>query len=135
LADDDQPNDWFEAMNRDELRPFHTDRESFTLTDHSQARSILDGAAKTHHLPLSNNNAGVSEDCAVVAFRAGPVGFYGTADALEIYNLKGRLLPTDIETANAKWWENWREYWRRKDGPEPMPYDWTCEITIPAAPE
>jgi hypothetical protein len=135
LANGDQPDNWFEALQRDELRPFPPDRDSFTLTDHAEARRFVDGAAKTHRLPIEAASAGASDNCAVVAFLAGPVGFYGVADALEIYNLNGRLLPTDVEAANAKWWENWREYWRRKDGPEPMPYDWTCEITIPAAPE
>jgi hypothetical protein len=106
LADDDQPDDWFEAMQRDELRPFSTDRDNFTLTDHSKARKMMDGAAKTHHLPPQTGSADISDGCAVVGFLAGPVGFYGVADALEIYNLKGRLLPADIEAANTKWWEN-----------------------------
>jgi hypothetical protein len=135
LANDDQSDHWFDAMQRDELRPFPTDRDTFTLADHDQARTFLAASAKTHHLVGPPASGVASDGCAVVAFLAGPVGFYGVADAMEIYNLKGRLLPADVEAANSKWWENWREYWRRKDGPESMPYDWTCEITIPAAPE
>lgn len=129
------PVDWHDAMQRDELQPFGMDRDQFTLSSVAQASHCLNHAATTHALVAPAGNAGATNTPAVIGFWAGPIGFYGVADELEIYNMSGRLTPAQVEASSHQWWEYWREYWRERHGPNPKPRDYACEVTIPAAAE
>jgi hypothetical protein len=72
-------------------------------------------------------------DKALVGFWAGPVGFVGVAESIGLFNLQGEVDPATIPDWHSKWWSCWKEYWARKDTPNPMPEDYACEVTIPVA--
>jgi hypothetical protein len=127
------PADWFEALHRDELEPFGVAHDHFTLSSHANATEWAREAATTHEHYAAKDVIDES-GLAVVAFWAGPVGFHALCERIEIVNMEGTLTPEAIESANAKWWAYWREYWARKDGPDAMPHDYACEVTIPLAP-
>lgn len=54
---------------------------------------------------------------------------------MAVFNYQGELDEQAVLASSREWWAYWREYWRRKDTPDPMPRDYACEITIPAAAE
>lgn len=127
-----QPAGWYEAMHRDELKPFSVEHDRFTLTSHERARGFLREAVAAHALVGSVEVATKRLDGAVLSFWAGPVGFFGMAEAVETLNMQGKLAPAAIDAAHEKWWEYWREYWHRKHGSAPLPRDYACEVCIPA---
>jgi len=122
---------WFEAMHRDELDPFNIQYDRFTLTSKEDAAAWAREAATTKDYFVADGVAN-DESLCVVAFWAGRVGLHALCERIEVVNMDGVLAPEAIEEANAKWWTYWREYWSRKDGPDAMPHDYACEVTIPA---
>lgn len=71
------------------------------------------------------------QSSAFLALRSGDLGVAVIAAGMSVRNRSGTLSPDRILEANRRWWEYWREYWQRKDGPDPMPVDYGCEVTIP----
>jgi hypothetical protein len=126
-------SDWPHRLQRDEIEPFYVDHDAFTLTSVDlcaqlvgKAVSIeaLVGEPTTSALPASGE--------ALLGFRADSVGLVVAAESMGVINHQGELDERAVLESSRKWWEYWREYWQRKDTAAALPYDYLCEITIPA---
>ena len=126
------PADWADQLHADKLRPFNVGHDSLTFRDADAARHILAAAGRIdtrfgedpwkvewEHVP------------ALAAFWAGPVGCLVAAPELKLIGFAGEIPLADVPAMAQKWWDYWKEYWRRKDTPEPFPRDYACEVTIP----
>lgn len=127
------PDDWPEAMARDEYDPFNVEHDRFTLTSHDDAARYLSDAASSRSLVGSESDLSAHRDKALLAFWAGPVGFVGVAESIALFNMQGEVDLASIPDWHSKWWIYWTEYWARKHTANPMPNDYACEVTIPAA--
>ena len=128
------PDDWPEAMARDELEPFNLD-DRFTFTSHDDAARYLAEAGSLKSLVGSESDLSKHRDKALLAFEAGRVGFVGVAESIALFNMQGEVDPATIPDRHREWWTYWKTYWARKDTPNPMPKDYACEVTIPAGSE
>ena len=128
--------DWPEQLQRDELDPPSINHEAFTLTAADLCRKLVGKAIGVRALI---GEAGVTPlptaEEAFIGFLAGPFGLVVAAESLAVFNHHGELDAPAVLAGIGKWWEYWREYWRCKDTPEPLPRDYACEVTIPTAPE
>lgn len=131
----DLPEDWPDAMARDEYEPFSLDRDHFTLTSHDDAAKYLADAFRVKPMIGAPSDLHACRSSALVAFWTGPVGFVGAAESIAFCNMHGEVDIASIPDWNDKWWRYWKEYWARKDTPNPMPHDYACEVTIPAGEE
>lgn len=129
------PNDWPEAMARDEYEPFTVEHDRLTLTSHDAAAGYLADAGSLKSLVGSESDLSKHRDKSLLAFWAGPVGFVAMAESIALFNMQGEVDLAMIPDWHSKWWSYWKEYWERKDTPNPMPKDYACEVTIPAASE
>lgn len=68
---------------------------------------------------------------AVMGFWAGGAGLVVAARRMQVVTHEGDLDHARLPGLHTRWWAYHREYWERKDGPDPLPYDLLCEITIP----
>ncbi len=132
---DSVPKDWPDRLQRDELEPFGVCHDAFTLT---RAEICLQLVAKASAIqafvgePGSTQLPGGNE--AILGFEAGPVALVVAAESMGVFGHQGELEPQAVLESNRQWWKYWREYWRRKDAPDPLPRDYLCEIVIPAGP-
>ena len=128
------PDDWPEALARDEHAPFGVEHGRLTLTSHDDAARYLADAASLKSLVGSASDLSMHRGKALLAFWAGPVGFVGVAEAIALFNsAEGEVDLATIPDWYGKWWSYWKEYWARRDTPNPMPKDYACEVTIPLA--
>lgn len=130
------PKDWPDRLARDELKPFSVDHEEFTVTRPDLCGQLLARAEAVRPLvgePGSSLLPSAGE--AFLAFEAGPVGLLVAAESLSVFNHHGELSAEAVLESNRRWWAYWQEYWRRRDTLDPLPRDYACEVTIPAAPD
>lgn len=128
--------DWPDQLQHDELEPPSVDHEAFTLTAAELCGLLLAKAVAVRALvgePGTTPLPAAGE--ALLGFEAGPFGLVVAAESLGVFNHQGELDEQAVLASNRQWWAYWREYWRRKDTPTPMPRDYACEVTIPLAPE
>lgn len=128
--------DWPDRLHQDELEPFHVDHNAFTLTAAELCRELVEKAGEIRALAGESGNTSLpSAGEAFLGFRAGPAGLVVAAESLAVVNHHGELDARAVIASNRQWWDYWREYYRRRDTPEPLPVDPLCEVTIPLAPE
>jgi hypothetical protein len=132
-ASADLPEDWPEAMARDEYDPFTVEHDRLTFTSHDDAAKYLAEAAHIKPLVGTLSDVSAHRGKALMAFWAGRVGFVGIAESIALFNIQGEVDLASIPDWHGKWWSYWKEYWERKDTQNPMPEDYACEVTIPVA--
>jgi hypothetical protein len=127
------PDDWPEAMARDEYDPFTLEYGRITLTSLDKAVKFVSDAGSIRPLVGTQSDLANHRDKAILAFWAGRAGFVGVAESIALFNMQGEVDVAAIPDWHSKWWSYWKDYWARKDTPNPMPKDYTCEVTIPVA--
>jgi hypothetical protein len=133
---DSVPSDWWGQLQRDELGSFCVDREAFTLTSAELCGRIVAKGRSVHALVGEPGNTPLpAAGEALLGFDAGPVGLVVAAESMGVFNHHGELDEQAVLESNRRWWAYWREYWQRMDTPDPLPHDYACEVTIPAAPD
>jgi hypothetical protein len=129
------PGDWPDQFQRDELGSFGVDHEAFTLTSAEHCGRIVAKAKSVRALvgePSNTTLPVVGE--ALLGFEAGPVGVVVAAESMGVFNHHSEMDHQAVLESNRRWWAYWREYWQRINTPDPLPHDYACEVTIPAAP-
>jgi hypothetical protein len=125
------PDDWPEAMQRDEFEPFRLGYDRFTFTSHDEAARYLADAASIKAVVGLTSDIPQLRASPLLAFWAGPVGFVGVADSIALFSMHGEVELASVPELQSKWWTYWKEYWARKRTPNPMPKDYACEVCIP----
>lgn len=127
---------WPDQLQRDEMKPPRVRPESFTLTSIdfcgqiiAKAKTVQEfvGKVGSTALPMTGES--------IIGFEAGSFGVVIAAESLGVLNHQEELDEQGVLTSSRKWWSYWQEYWRRKDTSNPLPHDFACEVTIPAAPD
>jgi hypothetical protein len=67
----------------------------------------------------------------MLAFHAAPVGLAVIASDMRPVNYDDIMTREQVMEAYRRWWDYWRVYWRVRGTAEALPYDSTCEITLP----
>ncbi len=127
---------WPDQLQRDELEAFGVDHEAFSLTSVELCARLVAKAVSVQALvgdPDKTPLAVPGE--ALLGFESWPVGLVVAAETMGVLNRHGELDQRAVLESNRQWWGYWREYWRRKDSTDPLPRDYACEVTIPAAPD
>ncbi len=64
--------------------------------------------------------------------RSGGIGFRISFNTMGwLTNPDENLTLEEVPAFHEKWWSYWKRYWAQKNTDQPLPYDPTCEITIP----
>jgi hypothetical protein len=130
------PEDWPDRLQRDEMGSFGVDHEAFTLASVLMCRQLVAKAATVRALVGESGSTPLPEpEEAFLGFQAGPVGLVVAAKSMNVLNHLGELDQKAVLESNRRWWAYWREYWQRIDTADPLPRDYACEVTIPAAPD
>jgi hypothetical protein len=131
---EETPEDWPEKMRKDE---FGATIELIKFNDKNLIDEALSRVVSCKTIfgrsPKDNK---FYETPYNVIIEAGHIGVAVAGESLTWQNHKEDNLPLSLVPERHKqWWEYWQAYWESKKGPNPMPYDWTCEITIPVSSE
>lgn len=130
------PEDWHEKLQRDEIEPFRIDYDAFTLTSTEVcARLVANAKAARSLVPDTASISMPAAQEAFLGFKAGSVGVVIASESVGVFNRIGELDQDAVLESGRRWWSYWREYWQRKHSSNPLPRDYACEVTIPAAPE
>jgi hypothetical protein len=133
---DGVPADWPDQLQRDELEPPRVDHEAFTLVATVVCGQLVGKAVAIRSLVGDSDVTPLPKPGeALLGFEAGPFGLVIAAESLGVFNHHGELDAPAVLAGIRKWWEYWREYWQRIDSADPLPRDYACEVTIPAAAE
>ena len=125
------PPDWSEALQNDRIDPFTLEFGQFRFDDVRFANAVLGKGARTVLLGAAPSR---DEDFAgfeLLAFTAHQVGLVVSGSRILPANRFGHLDAEALRKANSSWWDYWRNYWQRRNSPNPMPHDYACEVTIP----
>jgi hypothetical protein len=114
------------------MKPFNLSPKDFTLSAVAPLEGMASGASRVDALvgDVASLKT-IPPEAAILGFWAGSIGLAVVAKSMGIFSHAGELSMEDAVAANQKWWAYWREYWQRKDTDNPMPEDYTCEVTIP----
>ena len=125
-------DDWPREMSADELEPFAMSGEEVVLGDATGIREVLKRARRIDRVFGAEPEDFDWESApAKMGFWAGSAGLVVAAAKLQVVTHEGDLDHELLPDLHTRWWAYHREYWERKDGPDPLPYDVLCEITIP----
>lgn len=102
----------------------------FSFTSERTLREVVAGCS-IEYLHGSEIASGSDAHDVSLAFRAQDVGLVVRAKKMSVLAQPGELTPEQIRLAASEWWEYWREYWTRREGLNPMPFDYACEVTVP----
>lgn len=123
---------WPGLLREDRLGPLTCDHDRFTFTDGEQMAAWVASAARVETVfgepPLS---PAFLEAPAKLVFWAGDKGFAVAAERMTAVTRSGTITGPELGEAHRKWWDYWREYWRRRGTGDPLPRDYACEVTIP----
>lgn len=128
---DSVPLDWPRLLQADQIKPLRLTKDGFQffldhgseawfrqVQAHREGEDVLvreDLEDRPIRLILWAGEVGV----AVAARRAIPVSHHGDLD----WDIVPELV--------ARWWNYWERYWQLRDSPDPLPWDYACEMTIP----
>lgn len=127
------PKNWPENLQNDQMEPFNLSPDEFTLSDPKRLSEMVTEASRVKTLVGTTATlASLPAEAGMLGFWAGSAGLVIAAEDMKIYGYSGPLSVEEAEASNRKWWDYWKEYWRRKDANDPMPKDYACEVTIPA---
>lgn len=130
----DVPPDWPRQMAADSL-----DFDSLPTSLSFQLVALNDRDCLSRVLAIPHNeewaiepSAGVPHEAQFhLAFWAGNVGAKVAADGLQLHTHDGPIELAEVSVLRDAWWTYWRAYWRRRGSSEALPYDPSCEVTIP----
>lgn len=122
-------DDWPRRLHEGTAGVFSLDDGEFTLTDATGWSGLVSSATRAEALP----SLGTPPDSAgaLLAFRAGAVGFAVAAERMDVLTFAGPVAAEEVGVLHDAWWDYWREYWARRDTDSPLPRDYACEVTIP----
>ena len=128
----DHDNDnWYRLLRDDAAVLYPIDTYELAFDDLKESEALLSDYRRQS---VIKDFSGVETMAAANHFlcaRCGEVGFIAGGDELAVVGRNGRYTEEEIETASRKWWDYWREYWKRRGTKNAWPKDYTCEITIP----
>lgn len=130
----DVPPDWPQQMAEDRLDfnllPTALSFESFALNDPACQSRVL-AIPHREQLSIQTHMDSARDDRFQLAFWAGKVGARVAAETLQIRTHDGVIELRDVRALRNFWWEYWRAYWQRRGTAKALPYDASCEVTIP----
>jgi hypothetical protein len=123
---------WFELLHQDKIKSKGCSYDSFTFTDESLMKRIINDAkfVDTIHGYPPNDEAFFKENYKLT-FWAGEFGFAVSSENIKLLTQDGEIKLEDIPNINSKWWTYWREYWDLKKANKPLLENYACEVTIP----
>ncbi|MEZ0227817.1 MAG: hypothetical protein ACAI25_04275 [Planctomycetota bacterium] len=126
--------EWPRLLHEDELRPSPVSFEAFSFSDTEVFRDVLRRARSVEaiHGSTPTLDLVMAAPCKL-AFWAPPIGLVVAAEEVVALTHEGALTPDEILERSRQWWAYWRDYWKRKDRADALPYDPSCEVTIPSA--
>ena len=130
--EEDGEKTWIERFIDDEIAAFPLDAYELVFNDPEYARSVLE--AYPHQTPMKDYigpEAFSSAGC-LLAGKCGDVGCIVGGDELAVVGKNGKYREEELEPAIKKWWEYWKDYWRKRKTRDAYEKDWACETTIPA---
>jgi hypothetical protein len=125
------PGDWPAALREDRIGPFNISERLLTLRSARDFDELVAGMALQACLIGTFPPPTPQPGSAFLALRAQPVGLAICAAEMRVANRAGLMSPEQIVEAHERWWSYWSNYWRSKHSANPMPRDYTCEVTIP----
>lgn len=129
------PVAWPFLLHEDELEPSPIEYGSFAFSSRERLAELLASAQRIETLygfdPVLDEV--LAAPCSL-SFAAGLGVLIVAAESVVAVSHEGELSPRAVIERNARWWAYWKEYWARRETRTRLPYDPTCEVTIPAAP-
>ncbi|MEP2668613.1 MAG: hypothetical protein ABJH04_06455 [Cyclobacteriaceae bacterium] len=124
---------WHEALHEEKMEGPNITWDAFSFTHQEQMTAILEDAQviTTIHGYSPKDDVFLKEKYKLV-FWAGNFGMAIAAQDIKILAHTGEIALQGLPEMSKQWWGYLDEYWKRKDTIDPMPVDYTCEVTIPS---
>lgn len=129
--EDEEDSKWYNDLHEDLIEPFTLDPEGLRFQDSAFAKQLLSGYKHVNELVNHSVADAIDSAKCLVACRIDDVAFIAGGDKMYVVGNAGDLEEEDILKASEKWWEYWRDYWKKMDTPEAYEKDYACEVTIP----
>lgn len=131
FLDNEEPEGWFEALHRDEQEPYTLDPESLVFDDVEYAIRIFNSFSNRKSSTEQMDEEMIRNAKCVVAATCENVGFIAGGDELKVVGNRGLYKEEDILLLSKKWWEYWKDYWKKRETNDAYEKDYACEVTIP----
>ena len=133
FLDDLDDEGWHLRLRDDDSISCPVDTYDLAFDDPEAAESLLNDFRNAVPVAGYTGPETISIAKHLICARCEDVGFIVGGDELEIVGKNGKYTEELIETAAAKWWEYWKEYWKLRKTKDAYPKDYACEVTIPVA--
>ncbi len=110
--------DWYLQLNNDRLEPLNVSQEEFALGNDGLFAELV-GKSREEEVHFVGESGGSDVKLAFLASGGG--GLSVEAAEVGIFLMTGEIDLEKFEKLHGDWWVYWKEYWRRKDTPNPMP--------------
>lgn len=124
-------DNWHERLRSDDSIIYPIDTYELVFDDRKEAESLLKDYRNRTTVKSFSGSEVLSDAKHLLCGRCGEVGFIVGGDEIEVVGKKGKYAEEEIESAFGKWWDYWRDYWKRRKTKDAYPKDYVCEITIP----
>ena len=124
---------WYERFRDNDSIIYPFDTYYLAFDDVNEAKKVMTDYRNIR--PTKDFEGPETLSCAkhLVSAGCGEVGFIAGGDEIEIVGEKGKYTEKEIEAACGKWWEYWRDYWRKRGTKAAYPKDYVCEASIPVS--
>lgn len=126
---EDKP--WYDKLHDDEIPPFEIETFEFDFNNIEYVNEVTGLYKNKTILNDFENDEPVFTVKYILAAKCNDVGFVVGGNNMEIVTHNGILSEEDIEKANKKWWEYWKDYWKLRGSKDAYEKDFACEVCIP----
>ncbi len=135
FLDDLDEEGWQDRFRDDDSIMYPVDTYELAFDNAQEAESLLNDYKNV--IPIKDFCGPETFSAAkhLMYARCGDVGLVIGGDELVVAGSNGEYTEEEIRTGAAKWWDYWKEYWKRRRTKDAYPKDYACEITIPVSGE
>ena len=133
LDNSEDAAEWFVDLHEDAIDPFTLDPDGFSINDKEYAISLLT-TYKRRSGPFDSreeSTEAIIHADEIVAATCGDHGFIIGGNKRVVTGRNGNLSDDDVKRLSTKWWEYWKDYWKKRGTKDAYDQDYACEVTIP----
>ena len=133
LDNNNESTTWYDDLHNDAIDPFTLDPDGFIFDNKDYSIDIL-SKYKKRHGPFNSRDEAINtilKSQHLLAATCGDFGFIAGGDMVKAIGSKGDYTDDDISRLSKKWWEYWKDYWKKRETVDAYEKDYACEVTIP----
>lgn len=129
---DNSEKPWYQRFYDDEIDYFDVDPYELSFDDVECAKKIYEEYRNKTAIKDFADTDTFTKPKHILAGQCGDTAFVVGGDEIVVVGRSGEYTEEQIIPSIKRWWEYWRDYWRKRNTKEAYDKDWACEVTIPA---